>query len=263
MRPGIQAVRVILVSPAGGINVGAVCRAIRNTAAGELWVVRPTFDPLPACRAAVHAVDVLEGRREADSLEEALAGCSFVVGTTARRGAYRSRSRDIREVAAEIARAEVSESAPPAFVFGPEDSGLTNEHIARCHALAYVPTDAGYPSLNLAQAVLICLYEVLRARAACEPPPAFGPGGRCEPRADAADVEAMYAALQDALVTVGFLSEDNPEHVMMTVRAVLGRAGLGERELRVFRGIARQIRWFGDVGRDVALRKRESGEKLR
>jgi len=264
MLPDRSAVRVILLRPYGGVNVGAVCRAIKNTAAAGLWIVDPRFDPLPARSAAAHASDVLEARREGGSLAEALVGCSLVVGTTARGGAYRNRCRDIRELACELAVAEAAGGGSPALVFGPEDAGLTNEDIARCHALATIPTDSAYPSLNLAQAVLICLYEVLRARAGSGSAASTDHASvASEPRADAADVEAMYAALQQALVAIGFLSAQNPEHVMMTLRAVVGRAGLDRRELRVLRGLARQILWFADRGVEVARRKRERGEKLR
>jgi tRNA/rRNA methyltransferase len=254
---------VVLVRPYGGVNVGAVCRAIANTAAGELWIVEPTFDPELARRAAAHAGDVLDARRETASLEEALAGCSLVVGTTARGGAYRSRTRDIRDVAADLVSAERSGAGTPALVFGPEDTGLTNHDIACCHALASIPTDAVYPSLNLAQAAVIALYETFRARALADVVASTPVTAPVDARADAAEVESMYGALQEALLGIGFLSEDNPEHIMMTLRGLFGRAGLDERELRVLRGVARQILWFGEGGHEVARRKREFGRKLR
>jgi tRNA/rRNA methyltransferase len=257
-------VRVVLVRPVRGSNVGAVCRAIKNMGAGSLHVVGGAFDPDHARRTAVHAHDVWEARTVAPSLTDALAGCSLVVGTTARGGAYRERGRDIRDIAAQIAAAECTpDGLGPALVFGPEDSGLSNEEIAACHRLAYIPTSADYASLNLAQAAVVCLYEVLRSRvlssAAAGPNPAPGDRGR----ADAAAVEDMYAALERALLAIGFLSPQNPAHVMMTLRDVLGRAGLDERELRILRGVARQISWFADGGDDIARAKRERGEKLK
>jgi len=249
----------VLVRPYGGVNVGAVCRAMANMAAGDLWVVEPAFDPETARRAAAHARDVLDARHVATSIEEALAGCGLVVGTTARRGAYRSRTRDIREVAAEIAAAEQSGKAVPALVFGPEDTGLTNRDIACCHVLASIPTDAGYPSLNLAQAAVISLYECFRARSIA----VSEATAKIPERADAGEIEAMYGALGQALLGIGFLSAENPEHIMLTLRGLLGRAGLDERELRVLRGLARQILWFAEGGHEVARRKKELGRKLR
>jgi tRNA C32,U32 (ribose-2'-O)-methylase TrmJ len=98
-------VRVILVRPIRGANVGAVCRAAKNMGAGPLAVVGGSFDADEARRTAVHAADVFDARTEAKSLPDALAGCSLVVGTTARDGPYRERGRDIRDAAADIARA--------------------------------------------------------------------------------------------------------------------------------------------------------------
>jgi TrmH family RNA methyltransferase len=158
--------RVVLVRPQHGGNVGAVCRAIKNFGAGELWLVGAEIEAADAVRTAVHAADVFEARRESADLAAALEGCSLVVGTTARRGRYHERSRDIRELTPDIAAAErLGAERGPALVFGPEDSGLHNRDIAACHHLAFIPTDAAYASLNLAQAAVVCLYEVARERA--------------------------------------------------------------------------------------------------
>jgi tRNA/rRNA methyltransferase len=257
-----------LVRPIRGANVGAVCRAVKNMGAGALYTVNGAFEPEHARQTAVHAADVFEARVEAASLAEALAGCSLVVGTTARGGPYRERGRDIRVAAHAIAGAErAGDALAPALVFGPEDSGLTNDEIAACHLLAYIPTGADYASLNLAQAAVVALYEVLRARTAAleaETPARTGrevAGAR--PRADAAAVEAMLVALERSLLAIGFLSEQNPQHVMMSLRDVLGRAGLDERELRILRGVARQMAWFAEGGDEVARAKRLRGEKLK
>jgi len=233
--------------------------------AGELHVVDSGFDLEQARHAAVHAADVLAARREHASLRGALEGCSFVVGTTARGGPYRERGADVRRVAAEIAAAEVATGdLVPALVFGPEDSGLSNDDVACCHRLAFIPTSAEYASLNLAQAAVVCLYEVLRARVArAEAPGREDATDTFGARADAAEVEDVYAALERSLLEIGFLSADNAQHIMMSLRAVFGRSGLDERELRILRGVARQISWFAGGGDEVARRKRERGEKLR
>jgi tRNA/rRNA methyltransferase len=261
------AVRVVLVRPIRGTNVGAVCRAMKNMGAGALYVVDARFDLDEARRTAVHAADILAARRECSSLRDALQGCSLVVGTTARGGPYRERGADIRAVAAEIAASEANAGElVPALVFGPEDSGLSNDDIACCHRLAFVPTTGEYASLNLAQAVLVCVYEVLRARdarARARQTAEDALTNVAPVRADAAEIEEMYAALERSLVAIGFLSPDTARHIMMSLRDVLGRSGLDERELRILRGIARQISWFAGGGDEVARRKRERGEKLR
>jgi tRNA/rRNA methyltransferase len=253
--------RVILVGPRGGINVGAVCRLIENLAGGELYVVGGEFDTRQARDFAVHAAPVLDAHRRVGTLAEAIAGTSLVVGTTVRGGSYRERTRDIRELAGDIAVAcTLAESAgglPPALVFGPEDRGLENDDVARCHELAYVTTGSAYPSLNLSHAVGIMLYETLIARLAL--------GGSASeqtttaPRwmeTDAGELEAALVDFEQALLTIGFVREDTADHMMQSLRALFGRARMDERDVRVLRGIASQIAWFSNGGHRVLAAKR-------
>jgi tRNA/rRNA methyltransferase len=255
----------VLVRPQGGENVGSVCRAIKNMGGGKLVVVAPEFDEAGAVRMAVHADDVYRDRTEAPDLATALEGCALVIGTTARKGAYRDRASDIRELcerAATDAQGRIDDTGAlsTAFVFGPEDSGLNNDDIASCHELGFIPSSDEYLSLNLAQAVVVTLYEFRRARMRV---------GQSEitvsprPQSDAGDVDAMFAQLERALAEIGFLSSDNPAHIMLTLRSMLTRAGMDPRELSILRGIARQIDWYANGGREVAMDKRRQGEKLR
>jgi len=256
----------VLVRPRGGANVGAVCRAIKNMDGGRLVVVEGGFDVEAARIMAVHAVDVLEGRIEAPTLTDAVAGCGVVVGTTARSGAYRARSTDLRSLARDVVvHGELAFERPLALVFGPEDSGLSNEEISLCHRLAFIPTADAYTSLNLAQAVMVCLYELHLARldSSGRQPTVGVDSRRNHPQADAGSIEAMLVSLEDALLQIGFLSDENPAHVMMSIRSLLTRGGLDEREVRILRGLARQIRWFADAGHEIAREKHRRGEKLR
>ncbi len=238
---------------------------------GELFVVAPEFDDAGATRMSVHALDVYEARVEVSDLVSALEGCAHVIGTSARTGAYHQRAVDIRELCAQrasdaLARVADAEAMPTAFVFGPEDSGLSNEDIRACHALGFIPTSEEYLSLNLAQAVVLTLYEFRRSLADCHDMRSsanVGHGDELRGQTDAIQIEAMFAQLEDALMEIGFLSPDNPEHIMATLRAMLSRAAIDPRELSVLRGVARQIRWFADGGREVAIEKRRRGDKLR
>lgn len=256
--------RVILVRPRGGANVGSVCRAMMNMGATDLRIVGGDFDITEAQRMAVHARAVLDGRRTCQTLSEAVAGTSLVVGTTARKGPYRDRSVDIREITPELLTQDDA-LRPAAVVFGPEDTGLTNEDIAGCHRLAFIPTADAYPSLNLAQAVMVVMYELHRARLAATGVAPSAEPSRSEqlPGADAGDVEAMFVGLEKALIDVGFLPSDNPDHIMASLRAMVGRAGLDDRELRILRGIVRQLDWYVTGGREVALAKIARGEKIK
>jgi tRNA/rRNA methyltransferase len=248
----------VLVRPRGGLNVGSVARVAKNLAGGDLYIVAGEYDSAQAELLAAHAADVLAARREVATLEEALSGAGLVVGTTARSGAYRDRTRDVREIAVEIGRAcmaaESAGALPPALVFGPEDAGLTNDDIAKCHELVYIPTGPDYVSLNLSHAVAVVLYEVFRAR--------MGIGDRAEDRprawgvADAAALEAALVDLERGLRSIGFFADETAAHMMQSIRAIFGRARMDERDVRILRGIAGQIEWFGGEGHRVLAAKR-------
>ncbi len=252
--------RVILVGPRGGINVGAVCRLIENFAGGELYVVGGEFDPRQARDFAVHAAPVLEAHRRVDTLAEAIAGTSLVVGTTVRGGSYRERTRDIRELAGDIAVAcTLAESAgglPPALVFGPEDRGLENDDVARCHELAYVTAGPAYPSLNLSHAVGIALYETLLARLSRGESASEQTTAPRWMETDAGALEAALVDFEQALLTIGFVRDDTADHMMQSLRALFGRARMDARDVRVLRGIASQIAWFSNGGHRVLAAKR-------
>jgi len=228
--------------------VGAACRAIKNMGAGDLVVVGGEYDRDEASRTAVHAGDVFDARQEAATFEEAVAPCSLVVGTTSRVRPWSIPVQEIGEVLAEV-RGGGLDASEVALVFGPEDRGLSNEELARCHRLAFVPTAGEYASLNLAQAVVVCLYEWRQASrrprpaiAASNQAPgaaAAGTGGR----AAAATQTAALADLRSVLEEIGFLDGDQGERVMATVTSMLTRGGLDEREVSILRGIVRQIRW--------------------
>jgi len=255
---------VVLVGPQGGANVGSVCRAIANMGGASLCTVNEEFDLEQARIMSVHAQPILDARLRCASLQEAVAGCTTVVGTTARDGPYRSRTSDVRQVAAGLlAEHDHGDPRPVALVFGPEDRGLSNSEIAACHRLACIPAEESYRSLNLAQAVLLCLYELRRAGEGELPTPGSDAVDDQHPRADAGATDAAMEALEQALLQIGFLSEDNPGHIMQSLRSVFGRAGLDERELRIVRGLARQVSWFAEGGREVALAKRKQGRRLR
>jgi len=233
----------VLLGPKRGANVGAACRAIKNMGAGDLVVVGGEFDAAEARRTAVHAADVFEARVEAASLEDAVAPCRFVVGTTSRSDPWSIPVDGIDAVFAD-ARRRGLDAASVALVFGPEDRGLCNEELARCHRVATIPTAGDYDSLNLGQAVVVCLYEWLRG----------GRGGNdraAAPDAEAADAASTAAALADlrrVLEEIGFLHGDQDERVMASVASMLTRGGLQEREVRILRGMVRQIRWAASRG---------------
>src|SRR5579863_6435823 len=247
----------VLVRPLQAGNVGSAARALKNMGLGDLRLVapRPAASGRAAASMAVHGADILHSAQRHDSLAEALADCSLAVGTTCRPGLYRSGVIALREAAAQL----VAEAGANriAIIFGPEDTGLVNRELKLCHRLVTIPTAPEYPSLNLAQAVMLVAYELMLAAGAARELPA------AEPHAPAGAVDAMMERLGEALVSIGFLPAENPEHIMFALRAILGRAGIGPRELDILSGLARQIRWFADGGFEAAEAKRRTGKKLR
>ena len=232
--------RIVLVRPKYSGNIGATARAMRNCGIDELHLVNP--DPIQhdvAAALAVHAKDVLDTMQIHRSLRAAVSPCGLVVGTTCRAGLYREGADALESRAPEIAASLKRNRV--ALVFGPEDSGLTNEDLRCCHTLLTIPTDPGFASLNIAQAVLLCCYAVFRrARHTADvDPPVLAPSER---------QELMYAKLKAALLQVGFLPQDNPDHIMLALRRIFGKAGLEDRDVRILLGIAHQIEWYAKGG---------------
>jgi tRNA/rRNA methyltransferase len=233
----LKRVRVVLVSPLYGGNVGSVCRAMKNMGLTDLTIAAPTggMDEREARIMACHAEDLFEARRETATLEEAVADCGLVAGTTARAGLYREHARTPREWAPRLLDAAFQ--APVALVFGPEDRGLSNDELSPCTQLIQIPSSSEYPSLNLAQAVLVCAYELFLAADLCSPPCERSPEAPSELR------ERMFGLWREALLANGFLREDNADHMMQGVRRILSRGTLTISDVHILMGIARQTLW--------------------
>jgi tRNA/rRNA methyltransferase len=246
----------ILFKPKASGNIGAAARALKNMGFADLRLAAPhKRNPIAERAMAVHGRDVLEGAPVFPDLASAVADCGTVVGTTRRTGLYRSAAKPIREAAPELIRQSAANRV--ALVFGPEDFGLTNRELKLCQRLVTIPAAADYPSLNLAQAVILVAYELMMAAGAASAAP--------EPLAlaSAAAVEAMLARMAQALIAIGFLPADNPDHIMFALRAILGRSGVTPRELDILSGIATQINWFASGGHETIASKRRAGRKLR
>lgn len=247
----------MLFHPRSPGNIGAAARALKNMGFADLRIVaarKPGGGA--ALKMAVHGRDVLDAARVYPDLKSALADCTVTVGTTARQGLYRSAARPPREAIAELAVL-----APPnriAFIFGPEDFGLTNRELKLCQRLITIPAAPDYRSLNLAQALLIVAYEL---RLACAAP--FADNAAPSRLAAAVEIDAMFGRMARALVRIGFLPANNPDHIMFAIREIFGRTRLMAREVDILNGIARQIEWFARGGRETAAAKRRAGKRLR
>jgi TrmH family RNA methyltransferase len=230
-------IRVILVRPRNSGNVGAAARALKNMGLGRLVLVAPhRFDQARAAEMAVHAAGLVDHRSTVNTLGEAVADCGLVVGTTSRPSAVGRGTLTPRAAAREITAASLLNDV--ALLFGPEDHGLSTDELKLCHRVASIPASGEYASLNLAQAVLLFAYEVFLAGG-------DGHSGGERVLAPGERTELMYTKLEEAFRAVGFLHAGNVEHMMRTIRRILGRSGLSEHDVRVFLALARRVRWAG------------------
>jgi tRNA/rRNA methyltransferase len=232
---------VVLVEPAGPLNVGAVARLCANFGVQELRLVNPRCDPLgeEARRMAVHAAVVLERARRFPNLAEAVADCGRVVASSGRREGEPSPLLAPDQALAWLQAG--GEPAPVALVFGREDRGLSNGELLQAGRLLCIDTDAhtGYGSLNLSHAAAIVLqrWHSLRstpADAALAPLP--------EP-CQRGQLEAMLTDAEALLLEVGFLYPHTANARMARVRSLLQRAQPDHQEVALLRGMVRQLRW--------------------
>ncbi len=226
---------IVLVEPQSVDNVGATVRAMRNMGLSRLRLVRPAdFDRSRLLVIAHRCEELVAGIEAYDDLDAAVADAVYLVGTTARpRGGLRPTLTPRVAAAAAIERAT---SGPVAFLYGREDFGLPNTALDHCHALLTIPTAPEYPSLNLAQAVLLVAYE-LRLAALAEPPPE-----RTQPRAAGAsgrETETMFAALAEAMRATDFLIPARADATLRALRALLLRAEPTTKEAALITAMAR------------------------
>ena len=224
--------RIVLVEPSHPGNIGAVARAMKNMALSQLVLVKPkAFPHAEASARASGATDVLEQARVVDTVADAVAECGFVAATTSRERDQIIRVADVREGAPRLV-AEAGRG-PAALLFGAERTGLTNEDLALTHLLLRIPANPDYCSLNLAMAVQLVTYEIHRARGASyvQPPAEV-------PLAPAADMERLYAHLEEVLQQIGFRDRTaSGKHLMESIRRFLNRAELDQNEANIMRGI--------------------------
>ncbi len=227
---------VVLVEPQGPRNVGSVCRAMRNFGLEELRLVNPQADHLihEARQMAVKATDTLEAAKSYPTLAEALADCAVSFGTTRRFGRYREGMLHPDEAAQHLL--PITETGKVALVFGREDKGLHTAELDLCQHFVTIPTSDQLPSMNLAQAVALCLYEIYKVKGLLS-----GNSHGRKQLATNENLEQMYQHMQESLTRVGFLNPQNPDHIMRAFRRILGRSGLNEREVRIMRGLFSQI----------------------
>lgn len=266
LRGGFTSTRFVLVEPSHPGNVGAAARALKTMGFSRLVLVSPRVphvqsDP-EAIAMASGADDVLASAHVVPTLADALVGVHWSVALTARQREYGPPQATPRAASA-IAHRQAAHGEI-ALVFGNERTGLSNDDVERCSALAHIPANPAYSSLNLAQAVQVLAYELRMTflaadEAAVVPSATAAAGGNAaassgtnaaapaaraeptEPRAASDEIESMFAHLESALVAIGFLDPANPKKLMPRLRRLFARSGLEREEVNIVRGIAKHI----------------------
>jgi len=228
-----------LVEPKGAANIGAVARAMKNFGFSDLRLINPRVDHLSeaAVNMAVTARDLLDKARIFTSLAEALSDCNLALGTTRRFGRYREEFLHPAEAGRLVAG--LSAAAGVALVFGREDKGLKTSELDLCQQLVTIPAHPDLPSMNLSQAVMLCLYEVAEALAVDSLDEK-----EANLNASGEELEAMFVQMEQTLLDIGFLNPQNPKHIMRSFRRMFGRQGLDGHEVGIWRGVWSKIEWL-------------------
>ncbi|MDN8007009.1 RNA methyltransferase [Burkholderia multivorans] len=240
---GFTSTRFVLVEPSHPGNVGAAARALKTMGFSRLVLVAPRVphvqsDP-EAVAMASGADDVLASAHVVSTLGEALSGVHWSIALTARTREY-GPPRLAPRAAAAHACTQV-ERGDIALVFGNERTGLANEHVEQCSALAHIPANPAYSSLNLAQAVQVLAYELRVAFLEQTSEPAQQPAADTGTLAQSDEIERMYLHLENALIALDFLDPRNPKKLMPRLRRLFARTGLEREEVNILRGIAKHI----------------------
>jgi len=260
--PGAGALRVVLVEPQYAGNIGQCARAMLNTGFRDLVLVQPREALTDeAFWMARDAGPILQRARICASLPDALEGASLAVGTTRRTGKYRRPALSAREAAARLM--PLLPENDVAIVFGREDNGLSSEQLDLCQWIVTIPASEEFASYNLAQAVLLCLYEVFVMSASGEGQ--GGAAGEGEVRSRLAGperLERFYEHLHRTLTETRFLVGDQAPWIFRTLRRLFGRADPEPRDLKILHGVLAQMEWYRDRGLAGARKGLPDGARL-
>jgi TrmH family RNA methyltransferase len=232
----VNPLRVVLVAPRNPLNIGAAARAMSNFGFFELRLVNPYEVAFREARSAVKAKKVLDDAREFGTVAEAVADCALVVGTTAK--GHRTLEHPLRrlESGGRVISKKLA-TAPVALLFGSEKFGLSNEDMSFCNWLMRIPSREEHGSMNLGQAVAVCLYEIIRNPAAARIKP------EARTPAQAEDLDRLTTLLEEVLDRAGYVNARVEGSTRMKTRRLVRRMQLSAHDAEVWLGMLRQIRW--------------------
>ena len=235
-------IRIVLVAPSHPGNIGAAARAMKTMGLRRLALVNPKRypDPQAEWRAAA-ATDLLDACQVCASLDEAIAGCHWVAGASARPRRIPWPVEDVRTAAGQLLQRAAA--GPVAVLFGREADGLSNEELHRCNVHLHIPASPAYPSLNLSMAVQVVAYELWRQGAAAPVETVWD-----RPPATVAEVDAMLEHWRRLLMDAEFLDPNKPAQSLTRLRRLIARTALDKTEVQMLRGIATHLQKMQDKG---------------
>ena len=238
----LDSISIILVKPKFHENIGSVARAMKNMGLSRLTVVNGSSPLHPnAYKLASGAEDILERAEEFLSLKEAVSDMGCLVGMTSRGGKERSPLLTPEALAKKLIPLSLKNLI--GLAFGSEREGLTNEELSLCHLYVRIPSTVSFPSLNLAQAVMVVCYELFQS--------SNNISKRAVPLAQTEQRERMFEHMERTLLDIGFLEANNPKRIMRSLRKLLGRSQMDEREVQILQGIWSQMDRYLRKGKDL------------
>ncbi len=230
---------MVLVSPRNPLNIGAVARAMANFGFAHLAVAAPYAPNWREARSAVGAPDLLQNAQEFATLGEAVAACTFVIGT----GTLTHRKPDQQVLSLPelqpILLRELAHGGRAALVFGPEKHGLTRDDLSWCHALVEIPTDPRQPSMNLGQAAAVCLYEAARPVSGLDESSRKPAGAKVSSGA----LDRLAGLIEEAMTASEYSPASMSAANRHDVRVLLRKLELSTLDTRRIMGLFRRILW--------------------
>lgn len=232
----MSALKLVLIAPRNPLNIGAAARAISNFGFTDLRLVNPYEVAFREAKSAVKARKILDDAQEFATVAEAVADCGLVVGTTSK--GHRTLEHSLRrlEIGGKLIAKKLA-SSNVALLFGSEKFGLSNEDMSHCHWLMRIPTREEHGSMNLGQAVAVCLYEIIRSPAAAKATP------EARRAANAADLDRITTMLEEVLDRAGYVHARVEGSTRMKIRRLIRRMNLNAHDAEVWQGMLRQILW--------------------